>query len=91
MDSSQDISQGSIVPPENKVDLSLVSFEDMYMELCRRYDHCVFAGVIHQSVPKYLVTRKYKGYRYVCLGLISNLETMVNKDENESLGPCIEQ
>ena len=77
------------LPPTN-VDLSLISFEDMYAELCKRYDHCVFAGIVHQSQPKYVVTKKYKGYRYVCMGLLSNLETMINKDENESLGPAIE-
>jgi len=76
--------------PESKVDLSLVSFEDMWQEMCRRYDHCVFSGVIHKSYPQYFITRKYKGYRLMCVGLVSNLSTLINSDENNGLGPVIE-
>lgn len=76
--------------PESKIDLSLVSFEDMWQEMCKRYDHCVFSGVIHKSNPQYFITRKYKGYRFMCIGLTSNLATLINGDENGSLGPVIE-
>ena len=85
-----DCTQGGQEVPKTNVDLSLASFDDLYAELCRRYDHCIFAGVIHKSVPQYFVTRKYKGYRFMCLGLTSNLETLINKEENEGLGPVIE-
>ena len=72
-----DSTQGGQEFPKTNVDLSLASFDDIYAELCRRYDHCVFAGVIHKSVPQYFVTRKYKGYRLMCLGLVSNLESLL--------------
>lgn len=84
-----DGTQGNEIP-RTGVDLSLVSFDDLYAELCKRYDYCVFAGIIHKSAPQYFVTRKYKGFRSMCLGLVSNLESMINKEENENLGPVIE-
>ena len=85
-----DTTEGGQSVPKTNVDLSLVSFEDLYVEICKRYDYCVFAGLIHKSTPQYFVTRKYKGFRMMCLGLISNLETLINKEENDGLGPVIE-
>ena len=84
-----DGTQGNKVPQTN-IDLSLVSFDDIYNELCKRYDFCVFGSIKINSPINYVVTRKYKGSRYTCLGLLSNMLSLVNKDENDSLGPIIE-
>ncbi len=74
-----------------KQDLSLVSINDMLFELFKRHDSVIFAGVIHKNSKQYTVTRKYYGHRYSCLALCSNLTSIINDDENKSLGPVIEQ
>ncbi len=74
-----------------KQDLSLVPLSELLAELYKRHDSVIFAGVIHKNANQYTVTRKYYGHRYSCLALCSNLTSLINHDENRSLGPCIEQ
>ncbi len=74
-----------------KQDLSLVPVQDLLAELFKRHDSVIFAGVIHKSAQQYTVTRRYYGHRYSCLALCSNLSSVINDDENKSLGPVIEQ
>lgn len=89
LEEDMDSTQGNNTPKTN-IDLSLVSFEEIWLELCRRYDHCCFVGIIQKNSMQYLMTRKYKGFRAMCVGLLSNMISLVNKEENESLGPVIE-
>ena len=84
-----DSTHGSGVP-RIKVDLSLVSFEDLWQELCKRHDYCAFVGKIDKTVPQYLLSRKYKGSRFQCLGIIDLLKRMVEDEEINGLGPVIE-
>ncbi len=74
-----------------KQDLSLIPLNELLAELYKRHDSVIFAGVIHKNANQYTVTRKYYGHRYSCLALCSNLTSIINDDENKSLGPVIEQ
>lgn len=76
--------------PQTKIDLSLIPLEDLMSEIFRRHDSVIIAAVVHKSAIQYQVTRKYYGHRYSCLALCSNLEHLINIDENKSLGPTIE-
>lgn len=81
---------GTNASPPTKVDLSLIPLEDILKELFKRHDSVIFAGVIHKNVSQYTVTRRYYGHRYSCLALCSNLTSIINDDENKSLGPVSE-
>lgn len=76
--------------PPTKVDLSLVSLEDLTQEIFKRHDSVILACVIHKNALQYTVTRRYKGHRYSCLALCSNLASVINDDENKNLGPVVE-
>lgn len=80
----------SALPP-TKVDLSLISMDELMNEMFRRHDSVIIAGVVHKTAAQYQVVRRYYGHRYSCLALCSNLASLINADENKNLGPVIEQ
>jgi hypothetical protein len=73
---------------KSHVDLSLVSIDDIFKEIDRRFDMWVYAGIQirdrkEQSV---LTVRKWQGNSATCAGLASQLQiaiydTHVEKDE----------
>lgn len=76
-------------PRPTALDLNLLSTDDLCAELIRRNDFIVI-GLLKLTTPsQYIVTRKFSGSRHVCLGLLSNLMSIINDDENKSLGKMI--
>lgn len=70
--------------------LSLVSTTDLLKELKSRHHAVVFSAMIFKSNDRYDIIREYSGHRFVCLGMLSNLESLINPVENSSLGPMFE-
>ena len=72
--------------PTRQIDLALCSSKDLVDELARRHDAFVIAGMkFTDNRGGYRVTRYHNGHRYVCLGLLNNLESLINKEENTLL------
>jgi hypothetical protein len=76
--------------PPTKVDLSLISLDDIVQEIFRRHDSVIIGALKYKDVAHYNVLRKYYGHRHSCLALASNLASLINNDENKSLGPMVE-
>ena len=73
---------------EIKTELSLCSTKDLMAELARRHDALVIAGMKFTTTSGgYSVTRYHQGHRHVCIGMMSNIESLLNQIENSSLGP----
>ena len=62
-----------------KTDLSLVSIDDLILEIDRRYDFWVFSGlqIRSQQGSQILTTRKWKGNSATCAGLCSQLQVVI--------------
>lgn len=80
----------SPIPP-TKVDLALIPLDELINEIFKRHHSVVIGAVIHKDYNHYQIIRKFSGNRYSCLAMLSNIESLINKVENESLGPTIEQ
>lgn len=67
-------------------DLTFVSTDDLITELGKRNDAMVFLGMRFTSVDgKYEIKRIHHGHRYICLGMLSNVESVINDIENNNL------
>lgn len=72
------------------VDLTFCQTAELIAELTKRHDAIVVTGIrFETNNGGYTVTRHHSGHRYVCLGLISNMESLINPIENSSLGKPI--
>ena len=68
------------------IDLTFIATKELIEELDKRYDALNIAGIKFTNVNGgYSVTRHWNGHRYVCLGLLANLESLINEAENKSL------
>jgi len=69
-------------------DLTFIQTKELIDELTKRHDALVVAGIKFTNVKGgYTVTRFHHGHRYVCLGLMANVESIINTTENSALGP----
>lgn len=71
-------------------EIGLIPTDALINEIIKRHDAIIFAGKIHRNINQYTVTRRYSGHRDTCLAMCSNLASLINADENKSLGPIIE-
>ena len=67
-------------------DLTFVSTAHLVEELKKRHDAIVISAVRFTDVKgAYKVLRVHNGHRFVCLSLLSNLESIINSIENANL------
>lgn len=70
------------------VGLTFCQTADLIEELKKRHDAIVVAGIKFTNTKGgYTVTRFHHGHRFVCLGLMANVESIINVTENSLLGP----
>ena len=66
--------------------LTFSSTEDLLKELHKRHDALIVSGVKFTNVNgEYVLTRFFRGHHIVCLGLLNNMSSVVNKAENKRL------
>lgn len=71
---------------ENPTVLTFISTKDLLDELYKRHDAVVVAGIKFTKVRgDYEVTRYFRGHRVVCLGVIENVKSLINDEENRNL------
>lgn len=68
-----------------QADLTFVSTKELIAELAKRHDALVVGGMNFKSKDAYNVVRFRQGHRHVCLGLLSNIASIINDDENKTL------
>jgi hypothetical protein len=72
--------------PTEKFDLTFCSSDELVKELNKRHDALIISGVKFTNINgEYKVIRNYFGHRLVCLGLLSNMSSLINIEENKSL------
>lgn len=75
--------------PAKDTDLTFVPTLQLVDELKKRHDALVLMGVRFTDVKgAYKVLRIHHGHRFVCLSLLSNLESIINSIENANLKNC---
>ncbi len=73
-----------------KTEVELVPTEVLISELQKRHCAFVFLGIIFKTQSQYTIIRRFNGHRHVCLGMLSNMASIINEYENKNLGPTIE-
>lgn len=68
-----------------KTDLTFISSKELIDELAKRHDALVVLGMRFNKLNQYSITRFHAGHRYVCLGMMSNMQSLINDTENEQL------
>ncbi len=68
-----------------QIDLTFVSTKELIAELAKRHDALVIGGMNFKSKDAYNVVRFRQGHRHVCLGLLSNIQSIINDEENKNL------
>lgn len=72
----------------SKEDLTFFQTKELVDELAKRHDALVIAGIrFIKTNGQYEVLRFHNGHRLVCLGQISNMQSLINKEENDFLHP----
>ena len=73
-----------------KEDLTFTSTDSLLTELAKRHDALVVLGMRFTTKDGYNITRYHRGHRYVCLGMLSNAQSLINNVENEHLRDSVE-
>lgn len=74
---------------ESTKDLTFVPTLQLVEELKKRHDALIVCGVRFTDVKgAYKVLRVHNGHRFVCLSLLSNMESIINSIENANLKQC---
>lgn len=76
--------------PPTKVELSLISLDDLIQEIFKRHHAVVIGMCIHKDLQNYQTMYRYFGHKQSALALASNLTYRINKEEMESLRPSLE-
>lgn len=76
----------TLEPVHSSQDLTFIQTHDLLVELAKRHDAMVFLGMKFTSIEGgYDIKRLHTGHRYVCLGMMANMESLINKIENDNL------
>jgi hypothetical protein len=51
------------------MDIELVTTDEIFEELCRRFNHCIFCGLNERSDDEVMIVRKISGNSHTCAGL----------------------
>lgn len=65
--------------------LTFVDTKQLIDELARRHDAFIILGMKFKTENNYEVVRFHQGHRYVCLGMLDNMKSLINEIENKSL------
>lgn len=66
-------------------DLTLVGTDELLEELYKRHDAVVIAGIRFTKVRgDYEIMRYFRGHRIVCLGMLENVKSFINEEENKN-------
>lgn len=59
--------------------LDLISTKDLVDELCKRHDGLVISGIKFTTMTNFVLTKHWAGNHFVCLGLLADMEHLINK------------
>lgn len=61
-------------------DLALIPFDDLIIELSKRFDHSIFCGLKDSQKDIVDMKRRYFGSRIECIGAAEMVKDMIKED-----------